>query len=262
MSGASATGLRAAAPSRASWIRGMRAVLRRELSAAFDSPIAYVAVIAALLGTTSWFMNEFFLTAKLDMRPFFEIVPWALALFAPALGMRSWSEDLKTRTFELWRALPLSGAQVALGKYAATLVVHALFLAGTTSIVVLLVALGRPDLGAIAAGYLGAFLLGAELLAIANCVSSRTPDQISAFLVSSLAAFALLALGEPRVVAVLDGLAPELGAGTFLAATVSPLVPYRAFVGGFVPLAGVLHATLVSAAFVWLTARSVSSERP
>jgi ABC-2 type transport system permease protein len=247
---------------RAAGFAGFRAVLGRELAATFDSPIAYVAICSGLLATTSVFLNEFFLTAKLDLSPFFAILPWALALLAPALGMRLWSEDLRTRTFELWRTLPLSSAQVVLGKYAAALAVHAVFLLGSLPLVALLLWLGSPDLGAIAAGYLGVFLLGAELLAISAFVSSRTPDQITAFLASALLSFALLALGEPHVVAILDGLAPERAPGTFLAHTVSPLPHVARCARGFVPLAGLVQMIGVAAAFLALNARSVAEERP
>jgi len=246
---------------RARGLAGFRAVFARELAATFDSPIAYVAIGATLVATTSWFLNEFFLTGKLDMAPFFRILPWAMAALAPAVGMRLWSEDLRTRTFELWRTLPLSSAQVVLGKYAAALCVLALFLAGSLPLVALLEWLGEPDLGAIAAGYLGALLLGAELLAIAAFVSSRTPDQITAFLLAAFAAFLLLGLGEPQVVAILDGLAPELAPGTFLARWISPLPHLAQFVRGFVPLAGVVQMLGVAAAFLFLNARSVAEER-
>jgi ABC-2 type transport system permease protein len=247
---------------RARGFAGFRAVFAREFAAAFDSPIAYVAIGATLLATTSWFLNEFFLTGKLDLSPFFLGLPWALAALAPALGMRLWSEDLRTRTFELWRTLPLSPAQVVLGKYAAALAVLALFLVGSAPLVVLLEWLGDPDRGAIAAGYMGAFLLGAELLAIAAFVSSRTPDQITAFLLASLAAFLILAAGEPHVVAILDGLAPRVAPGTFLARTISPLPHFAHFVRGFVPFAGVVQMVGVTSVFLFLNARSVAEERP
>ncbi len=246
---------------RAHGVAGFRAVFAREFAAAFDSPIAYVAIGATLVATTSWFLNEFFLTGKLDLAPFFFGLPWALAALAPALGMRLWSEDFRTRTFELWRTLPLSPSQVVLGKYAAALAVLTLFLLGSAPLVVLLEWLGDPDLGAIASGFVGALLLGAELLAIAAFVSSRTADQITAFLLSSLTAFGILALGEPHVVAILDGLAPGMSPGRFLSDTISPLPHFAQFVRGFVPLAGVVQMVGVTTVFLYLNARSVTEER-
>jgi hypothetical protein len=134
-----------------SFLAGVRLVLGRELRAWFDGSIAYVALVAALLAVLSLFMNEFFVRGRLDMAPFFERLPLVLVLFAPAIAMRQWAEDRKLRTFELWMTLPLSPLQIVLGKYAAALLLHAVFLLGTLPIPILLVALGSPDPGPIAA---------------------------------------------------------------------------------------------------------------
>ena len=48
----------------------------------------------------------------------------------------------------------------------------------------MLVSLGRPDLGVIAASYLGALLLGGLLLAIGIFLSGLTREQIVAFVPS------------------------------------------------------------------------------
>jgi ABC-2 type transport system permease protein len=241
--------------------RGVRLVAAREVGATFDSTIAYAATIASLVAVNALFMNEFFLAGKLDMTPFFELVPIVLVLLAPAISMRAWSEDLKTRTFELWMTLPLSPWQVVLGKYAANLVLHAIFLAGTLPIVIMLCALGSPDLGRIAAGYLGAFFLGGAFLALGAFFSSLTPDQITAFLTSAFTAFALLFTGHPRVVAVLDGLAPKLSIGTFLSDHVSCLPHYDAFVRGSIALPACLWFMLASFAFLFATTISVQKNR-
>ena len=72
-------------------MNGISLVARRELRAYFDSPIAYIiaAVFLVLAGTS--FMNSFFLAGVVDMRPFFDTLPFLLIVFAPALTMRSWS---------------------------------------------------------------------------------------------------------------------------------------------------------------------------
>lgn len=217
-------------------MKGTLLVAQRELAAAFDSAIAYVATIAALLALTSVFMNEFFLAGKLDMRPLFDLLPLLFVLYAPALSMRSWSEDLRTRTFELWMTLPLAPAAVVAGKYLANLVLLALFLCGTLPVVVLLTTLGAPDYGRIASGYAGAFALGATFLALGALCSALTADQIVAFLGASFGAFVLVFLGEERVVAVLDGAAPGWRIGSFLCDHLSALPPYEDFVRGTLAL--------------------------
>lgn len=247
--------------SRITFWRGVRLVAAREVGATFDSTIAYTATIASLVAVNALFMNEFFLAGKLDMTPFFVLLPIVLVLQAPAISMRAWSEDLKTRTFELWMTLPLSPAQVVIGKYASGLVLHAIFLIGTLPIVVMLCALGSPDLGRITAGYVGAFLLGGTFLALGSFFSSLTPDQITAFLASAFTSFVLLFTGHPRVVAVLDGLAPKLSIGTFLSDHVSCLPHYESFVRGTIALPALAWFVLASSAFLFATTISVRKNR-
>ncbi len=248
--------------SEVSFLQGVRLVLGRELSAWFDGAIAYVALVAGLLAVGAMFMNEFFVLGKLDMAPFFQRLPLVLVLFAPAIAMRLWAEDRKQRTFELWMTLPLRPAQVVLGKYLAALALYGVFLAGTLPIPLLLFALGRPDPGPILAGYLGAALLGALFLAIGQLLSGLTADQIVAFLATALACAFLVASGEERVVAVLDGLAPSLEAGTHLSEWVSALPRYQAFARGVVGIPGLVYFAGLSALMLaWNTAAVTKSRQ-
>lgn len=243
------------------FLAGVALVTGRELGAFFDSAIAYVYTIAALLLVNSLFMNEFFLTGKLDLTPFFDLLAPLLAVLLPAITMRVWAEERKHRTFELWATLPLRAGQVVLGKYLATWVLYGLFLLGTTPIVLMLVALGRPDLGLIASGYLGALLLGALLLALGCLASSLTSDQIVAFLLAALLGFALIASGHPLVTAVLDGAAPSLLIGRFLADHVSALPHFERFVRGLVALPSLVYFVGFAAVALWLNALVVARQR-
>lgn len=240
---------------------GVGAVLERELAAAFESAIAFVASSAAWISVSALFMNEFFLTGRLDMTPFFDLLPLILVLFVPALSMRVWSEDLRTRTFELWMTLPLSTFSVVIGKYLAAVALYALFLAGTAPIVVMLAALGEPDLGRIAAGYIGALFLGAQFLALGVLCSSLTSDQIVAFLASAFTGFVLIFSGHPRIVAVLDGLVPSVAPGTFLADTFSALPHYENFVRGSIALPSVVYCVGFTAACLFLNTLVVEKNR-
>jgi ABC-2 type transport system permease protein len=102
-------------------ITGVREVFTRELAAYFDSNIAYVYTIAFTLLANSQFMNDFFLTGTVEMAPFFHRLPFLLAFFVPAITMRLWAEEKKTRTIELLLTLPILPVQAVLGKYLAAL---------------------------------------------------------------------------------------------------------------------------------------------
>lgn len=243
------------------FLRGAGLVLRRELAAWFGGAIAYVVLVVSLLAVGSLFVHEFFAAGKLDMAPFFDRLPLVLVLLAPAISMRSWSEDRKQRTFELWMTLPLEPAQIVLGKYAASLCLYAVFLAGTLPLPLMLFALGRPDPGPITAGYAGAALLGALFLAIGQLFSSLTGDQIVAFLASSFTCAFLVATGEARVVDGLDGLAPAVAPGSLLADWVAATPRYEAFARGLLTASGCVYFVGLSALLLAWNSAAVSGRR-
>ena len=232
---------------------GARLVAGRELGAYFDSPIAYIyaAVFLVLSGTT--FMNSFFLEGVVDMSPYFEVLPFLLIPFLPAITMRSWAEEHAQGTVELLLTLPLRPLQLVAGKFAAALLYYLAVLAGSLPIVAMLLWLGGPDLGLIAAGYLGALFLGALFLAFGQFLSSLTHNQIVAFVLSGLLAFLLVFSGHVRVVEIVDGLAPDWQPGTWLADSISCLPHYEAFARGVVGFDHVLYFLLMSAFFLWMT---------
>jgi len=234
-------------------VAGTLIVLRRELGATFGSAVAYVYTVAAILLVNSLFMNEFFLTGRLSMRPFFDALPWLSVLLLPAISMRLWSEERKQRTFELWMTLPLAPSQVVLGKFLAALGLYLVFLAGTLPIPILLEVLGDPDRGLIVSGYGGAVLLGALFLAVGGLLSALSRDQITAFIASVLAGFLFVATGHERVIAVLDGLAPRQGLGTRIADHVSALPRYEDLVRGLIELSDLLWFLGVTGVFLAAT---------
>jgi len=243
------------------FLRGMRLVAARELGATLDAGIATIATVVLTLLANSIFMNEFFLTGTLDMSGFFDLLPLLLAFFLPALSMRLWAEEKKSRTVELLFTLPIRPLQAVLGKYLAALAVYGLFLACTLPIPLMLVVLGAPDLGAIASGYLGAVAFGALFLAFGGLCSALVRDQIVAFVVSTLVGSALVLSGHERVASVLDGLFPSLALGSFLRETISVLPPYGEFVRGVLRLSALAYFVLLSGLSLWATALVLERDR-
>lgn len=232
-------------------------IAARELGAAFDSPIAYVTAIGFVLLANSTFMNEFFLSGRVDMTPFFELLPLFYVLFLPAITMRSWAEERKTRTFEVLMTLPLTAFSVTAGKFVAALALLCLWLSGTLPILGMLAFLGEPDLGSILGGYVGSLLLGALFLSFGLVLSALSSDQIVAFVLTALCGALFVLTGEERVVAVLDGLAPELAIGTWLFEHASALPHYEGLVRGIVRPSALVYFVGLTMAFLWINARLV-----
>jgi ABC-type transport system involved in multi-copper enzyme maturation permease subunit len=230
----------------------VRVVFRRETSAYFDSAIAYVYAAVFLLLAHGIFMNGFFLDSVLEMGEYFRALPFLLALFIPAITMRSWAEERSHGTFELIMTLPLRSFAVVLGKYLAALLFYVAVLAGSLVIVVMLVSLGQPDLGLIISSYLGALCLGAFFLALGIFISGLTREQIVAFVLATFACALFVLSGQEKVVEVLDGLTPAWQAGTWLYESVSVLPHYESFCRGIVSLADAAYFAVTSAFFLVL----------
>jgi len=243
------------------FLAGVRLIAGRELSAYFDSAIAYVYTIAFVVLANSIFMNEFFLAGNVDMSGFFDQLPVLLAFFLPAITMRLWAEEKKQRTIELLLTLPIRPLQAVLGKYLAALGLFGLFLAGSLPIPFMLVALGEPDLGLICSGYLGLIAFGATFLAFGMFLSALSGDQIVAFVLSTILGFFFVLTGNDQVAAVLDGLFPSAGLGTFLYESISVMPHYDALVRGLIDLSTVVYFSLSCALFLWANTLVLERDR-
>lgn len=192
-------------------LRAILTIIRKELAAYFNSPIAYIFlfVFVALLGFL--FMSQFFLVSRADMRIFFQFLPLILCVFLPAATMRLWAEEKQGGTFELLLTFPMRPHELVLGKFLASLIFYLAALAATITIPVMLLAVGKPDFGEIFGGYLGAACLGAFFLAVGLFVSGLCRDQIIAFIVAMLSCFALFLLGTEFIASTIDGWLPGLG---------------------------------------------------
>ena len=146
-------------------------IFRREFASYFNSPIAYIFIIAFLVLNSGLFMTGFFLNGAADLRSFFGNLPFFLIFFIPAVGMRLWAEDKRTGTFELLMTLPIRAREVMMGKYLAALAFYLVSLAGTLPLPIMISVLGNPDMGAIWSGYIGAALLGGLYLAVGTFTS-------------------------------------------------------------------------------------------
>lgn len=197
-------------------------VARRELRSAFGSPIGYIVAVV-FLAITGWlFFSTFFLEGRADMRAFFELLPVTLALVAPAITMRQLSEELSSGTYESVLTLPLSAAEILLGKFVASLLFVVIVLLPTVAYPLSVAPvvgdslLTRLDWGPVVGGYVGAILLAGLYCAVGLLASSASRNQIVSFILA-LSVCAVLALVD-RVLFIIPS--QVVGLIQFLSATV------------------------------------------
>lgn len=204
--------------------RVVLALTRRELSAAFGQPAAWVFVAAALWLSAALGLTGFFERGVADLRDHAFQMRLALLLLAPALAMRAWAEERASGTIELLFALPVRPVEAVLAKFLAAFAVLALAVLLGLALPLSLLPSADLDAGQVLTGALGALLVGALYLAAGLCASALSRSQVVAFVLAALGGGVLVAIGEPLALRELGRLAPpglvsalaELGVGRHL----------------------------------------------
>jgi ABC-2 type transport system permease protein len=166
-------------------------IFKKEFTAYFVSPIAYIVISIFLLVTGWFFFTTFFLYNQANLRNFFALLPITFSFVVPAVTMRLFSEELNVGSYEILLTMPVTFLDVVLGKFLAAVVFVATMLIPTLAYPITVSFLGQLDWGPVVAGYTGAVLLGAAFSAIGLFASSLTRNQIIAFVIGMAICFGL-----------------------------------------------------------------------
>ena len=234
-------------------------IARREFGSFFATPVAYVYLVMFLVLSSvfTFFMGDFYARGQADLLPFFNFHPWLYLFLVPAIAMRSWAEERKSGTIELLMTLPVSETQAVAGKFLACWGILGLALLMTTPLWLTVNYLGSPDNGIIVAAYTGSWLMAGAFLAISQCMSALTHNQVIAFVMSVLVCLLFLVSGSEIVVDVFKNWAPNFVVDTV--ASFSFLTHFEAMSKGVLAANDVVYFLLVI--FVWLTANAVITEQ-
>lgn len=242
----------------------MLAVYRKELHTFFSSLIGYLAigVFLIILGLIMWVIPS---TSVLDynyatLEQLFGIAPLIFAFLAPAITMRSLSEEHQSGTIELLVTKPLKDFDIVAGKFLAGITLLAFALIPTLLYVYSIYQLGNPkgnlDTGAIMGSYIGLLLLGASFTSMGIFASSLTRLQILAFLLGMLLCllffFAFDALSElPVFFGKTDDIVQMIGMKYH----------YESISRGLLDTRDLVYFISVIATFLFLTNISVGSRK-
>lgn len=179
-------------------INGMFTLLRKEINSFLSSLIGYI-VIAVFLAAISLFMWVFpgsfniLESGYATIDTLFIIAPWVFMFLAPAVTMRTFSEEKRTGTLELLLTKPLSDWQIIGAKYAAGFLLVLFSLIPTLVYYYTVWQLGSPpgnlDSGATWGSYIGLLFLGGGFVAIGIFASSLSENQIVAFIIGVFLSF-------------------------------------------------------------------------
>ncbi|WFB35479.1 ABC transporter permease [Kiritimatiellota bacterium B12222] len=174
---------------------------KREVASYFISPVAYILATMFLLvmGMGFWFLANVRLMNGATfydlLRALYGGVAWfAVLMVIPVLSMRSFAEEKRSGTLEMLLTAPVKDSEVVFSKFLGIFTVYVVMWLPTLAYYPLLQNVAHEplayDYGAMAAAYLGVFLVGGFYLSIGLLCSSLTQNLI----ISSISSFAVIAL--------------------------------------------------------------------
>jgi ABC-2 type transport system permease protein len=234
-------------------VRNTLTITAKEFMSYLASPMAYV-VIGIFLALTGFFFGSSSATySTTSLSGFLEVGSLLLLLLTAVLTMRMLAEERKLGTIELLLTAPVRDGEIILGKFLGSLGIIVVILVLTSYYPILLKVFGDPDIGPIATGYLGLFLLSCASLAIGIFASSLTSNQIVAAVVAGGILFGLWFLGS---------------AATYLPRTLGDVIGYFSlsnyfpdFIRGIIDTRGVIYYLSITALFLFLAVRSLENSR-
>lgn len=225
----------------------MKALYLKEIGYYLKNPTGYIIITLFAVFTNFMFVKDIFTVNTASMRQFFDLIPWMLLVFVPAISMRSLAEEKRSNTIETLLTLPISEIQIVLAKFLALLSIVSIGLLLTISLPVSLSMISTLYLPEIIMGYIGTVLLGALFISISLFFSSLTKNQVVAFLSSILALFLLLVVN----VEFAAGMIPHLMADALV--ILSPYIHFLTFVKGLLDIRAMFYFASFIVLFLGLT---------
>jgi ABC-2 type transport system permease protein len=187
-----------------------RAIAKREWSAYFNSPVAYIFIMIFLVlaGFFTFSVSGFFEAGQADLRSFFFWHPWLYLILVPAVAMRLWSEERRQGTMELLFTVSVTPGQAIAGKMIAAWAFLALALILTFPVPLTAAWLGKPDWGVILSGYVSSLMLAGAYLSVGMFTSALTRNQVISFILAVVLGLFLILAGFQPVTELLSQWAP------------------------------------------------------
>lgn len=176
----------------------MFSLFKKEIISFLSSLSGFVVIIVFLIasGLFLWIFKgnlNIMDNGYATLESLFILAPWIFLFLIPAITMRTFAEEKKSRTMELLLSRPLSDMQIILAKYLAGMVLILLSILPTLIYFYSVSRLGSPqrniDSGSTWGSYVGLIFLAGVYAAIGTFISSLTENQIVSFIISLLLCF-------------------------------------------------------------------------
>ncbi|MBQ8538136.1 MAG: ABC transporter permease subunit [Ruminococcus sp.] len=232
----------------------MLAILKRELSAYFNSAIGYIVLAVFYFFSGMYFYLYCLHYGQASLTPVFASMFMIILFLIPIITMKSFSEEKRQKTDQALLTAPVSLFEVVMGKFLGAFVLYSCCVAIFLVYTLVICFFTTPDWAVILCTLLGMLLLGGALIAIDIFISALTESQVIAAVIS-------IAVG--LFVYMIDSLA-SITQSQFLInilSTVSFNHNFNNFTYGILNLSNVVFFLSVIAIFIFLTIRVFEKKR-
>lgn len=237
----------------------MTAVLKREFSSYFTTPLGYVflAVFCAFSGLFLWL--NCLMSGSAEMSGLFVMMFYVILIIVPVLTMRAIADDRRQKTDQLTLTSPVSLFGLVAGKFLAAfavyfiaecvLVIYALFLSSATNS-----AGNEFGWAAFWGNFVGITLMGAVFISVGIFISSLTENQMIAAIGGMGANIALCLFDIVNSFVTVDAVRNVIS-------SLSVFARYTEFTMGIFSLENVLFFISIIVIFNFLTMRFIERRR-
>ena len=227
---------------------------KKEVSSYFATPFGFVFMGIFLLLSGLSFTTSNLLGGNGDLSGMFGLLSNMSFMTFPVLTMRLFGEERRAGTENLLLTSRLTIPQIVLAKYLAAVTVFLITMLATLVYVGIIVTYGYPNLGALAASYLGYILLGTAMIAVCTFTSSLADNQVTAAILSFGALFVLVMMSAFSRSMQVPIIAPVLRA-------MSITLRYDEFIRGIFRLGPVCYYIGYSIIFLFFAVKNMQRRR-
>ncbi|MBQ4128172.1 MAG: ABC transporter permease subunit [Ruminococcus sp.] len=232
----------------------MLAILKREVSAYFNSAVGYIVLAVFFFFSGLFFYLNCLLGNSSNMTGVFGNMFMIILLLTPIITMKSFSEEKRQKTDQALLTAPVNLFEVVMGKFLGAFVLYACCVSIFLVYALVICFFVTPDWAVILCTILGMLLLGGALIAVDIFISALTESQVVS---------AFLSIGVALFISLLDVFTSVTNSAfiTSIINAISFNQNYTNFTYGTLDLSNIVFFVSVAAIFIFLTIRVFEKKR-
>lgn len=232
----------------------MGAILKRELSAYFNSAIAYVVMAVYFFFAGLYFYFYCFESNTTSLTGVFNNMIYIILFLVPIITMKSFAEEKRQKTDQALLTAPVNLTEIVMGKFLGAYILYAICSVIFLVFAVVISFFAAPSWSVILCTFIGVLLFGTALIAINIFISVLTESMIVAAIFGMAVGFVILMMSTFTSVIPFEWLSAALEKINFI-------TYYVNFSYGLLNITDIVFFLSFAALFIFFTVRVLEKRR-